>query len=49
MLIEAYSAAEKGDYQPAQEVLALLMEPYAEWPQMESKYYVLQCTVQPMS
>lgn len=48
ILIEVYTAAERGEYGPAQEVLSLLTKPYAEQPEMAAKYY-RSVDVEPMS
>ena len=39
MLIDAYTAAEQDDFEPALELFALLAKPYAEQPEFEAKYY----------
>jgi uncharacterized protein YdiU (UPF0061 family) len=39
MLVDAYMAANAGDFSAVHELHALLKAPYAEQPDMEAKYY----------
>jgi len=39
MLVEAYSAAQRGDRGPLEELQALFREPYAEWPELEDRFF----------
>ena len=39
MMVPVYQAAERGDFGPLHELLALLKRPYDEQPEMEAKYF----------
>ena len=39
MLVEAYTAAERGEYAPLHGLMAVLRTPYAEHPEAESRFY----------